>query len=142
MLCTVDKTYSMRSVSLSNSVLVVTQPPAPTCSGSPSATADDIRDESTSDPFETVVIRDTLNEIIELAPTIPKLYKLNGLLRGREYNDSSVDEDIVSIREKADGHGEKDWFSYKDALSQIQASDGELEKGLKDRRVLIVNGTL
>ncbi|KAL4266244.1 DCC1 family protein [Pleurotus pulmonarius] len=141
-LCTPDKTYSMRSVVLSNSVLVVTRPPTDTRSGSPSFTADGIGDGSTSDPSDTVVIRDTLNEIIELAPTVPKLYKLNGLLRGREYSESSVDEDIVSTREKADGHGDKDWFSYQDALSQIQASDGELEKGLKDRRVLIVNGYL
>ncbi|KDQ29374.1 hypothetical protein PLEOSDRAFT_1039342 [Pleurotus ostreatus PC15] len=140
-LCTADKTYSMRSVVLSNSVLVVTQPPAPTRSGSPSAT-DVIHGEATVDPSDTVVIRDTLNEIIELAPTVPKLYKLNALLRGKEYTDSSVDEDVVSTRETADGHGEKDWFSYKDALSQIQASDGELEKGLKDRRILIVNGYL
>ncbi|KAF9495387.1 hypothetical protein BDN71DRAFT_1447540 [Pleurotus eryngii] len=141
-LCTTDKTYSMRSVVLSNSVLVVTQPPTSTCSGSPSATAGGVRDESTVDPSDTVVIRDTLNEIIELAPTVPKLYKLNGLLRGREYNDSSVDEDVVSTREKVDGHCEKDRFSYQDALSQIQASDGELENGLKDRRILIVNGYL
>lgn len=32
-------------------------------------------------------------------------------------------------------------ITYEDARSMIQASDAELEKGLRDRRVLILNGT-
>jgi sister chromatid cohesion protein DCC1 len=59
----------MRSVNLSNSILVVTSP------------EDDF-------PEETVVIQDQVNEIIELAPAVPKLQKLTSLLRGREYDDN------------------------------------------------------
>ena len=32
-------------------------------------------------------------------------------------------------------------FTYHDARAAIQASDAELDKGLRDRRVLILNGT-
>lgn len=72
MLCTANKTYALRSVILSNSVLVVT-PPA---EGSQ----------------EDVVIRDTIHEVLELVPTLPRLQKLSGMLRGREY-DEGHDED-------------------------------------------------
>jgi sister chromatid cohesion protein DCC1 len=64
-LCTDDATYAIRSVVLSNSILVVTPQP-----------------ES-----DTVVIRDQVNEILELTPAVPKLHKLSALLKGREYDD-------------------------------------------------------
>lgn len=75
MLCTEDKTYSVRSVTLSNSVLVVTPP------------GDD-------DALQGVVIRDQVNEILELAPAVPKLYKLSAMLKGREYDDGEEDADM------------------------------------------------
>lgn len=37
---------------------------------------------------ESVVIRDELHEILELLPAVPRLHKLTGLLRGREYDES------------------------------------------------------
>lgn len=73
-LCTVDKTYSLRSVVLSNSILVV----APH-----QARASD-----------TIVICDQLNEILELVPSVPKLHKLEGLLRGMEYDEGQEDADL------------------------------------------------
>jgi hypothetical protein len=73
----------MRTVDLSNSVLVITPPP--------DAFASKFTDTG-------VVIRDQLNEIIELAPIVPKLHKLSTLLRGREYDDEEHDEDASSVR--------------------------------------------
>jgi len=75
-LCTSDKTYSIRTVNLSNSVLVISPPPD---------TALEFSDDS-------IVIRDTVNQILELAPTVPKIAKLVGLLRGREYDESHEDD--------------------------------------------------
>lgn len=77
-LCTSDKTYTMRSVVLSNSVLMVTPPP--------DALSADFSDDG-------VVIRDQVNEIIELAPSVPKLYKLAAFLRGRDYDEGQEDEE-------------------------------------------------
>jgi sister chromatid cohesion protein DCC1 len=78
-LCTADKTYALRSVVLSNSVLVVTAPS--TSANSPSKHQD-------------VVIRDQLNEIIELVPSVPKLHRLNGLLKGMEYDEGLAEEQL------------------------------------------------
>lgn len=77
-LCTDDKTYTLRSVVLSNSVLVVTSPPG-WANGDFSQTG--------------VVIRDQVNEILELIPSVPKLYKLQSLLKGREYDEGQEDEE-------------------------------------------------
>ena len=68
-LCTDDKTYSIRSVSLSNSVLVVTP----------------------GEAQDQIVIRDTGHELLQVAPVLPKVHKLVGLLRGREYDEGHED---------------------------------------------------
>ncbi|KAF9244926.1 hypothetical protein BU15DRAFT_85766 [Melanogaster broomeanus] len=70
-LCTADKTYALRSVVLSNTVLVLTP--------------------SRTDPEGTVHVRDQLHEILELVPSIPKLHKLAVLLRGMEYDEGDED---------------------------------------------------
>jgi sister chromatid cohesion protein DCC1 len=70
-LCTEDKTFTIRSVALSNAVLVVTPNP--------------------DDSDDAVVIRDQLNEIIELVPIVPKLHKLSTVIRDRQYDDDDDD---------------------------------------------------
>ena len=74
-LCTDDKTYSIRSVSLSNSVLVVTP--------------GEVQDQ--------IVIRDTSHELLQVAPILPKVHRLAGLLRGREYDEGreDLDDDVL-----------------------------------------------
>ncbi|KAH9482726.1 Sister chromatid cohesion protein DCC1 [Psilocybe cubensis] len=116
-LCSSTKTYGMRSVGLSNTVLVVTPVP----------------DERASEFAEdAVIIRDQLNEIIELAPVVPKLHKLSALIKNREYDGDNEDEDDDGM----------DRFTYHDAKQEIQASDVEIDQGLKTRRVLIINNEL
>lgn len=70
-LCADDKTYSIRSVSLSNSVLVVTP----------------------GEAQDQVVIRDTSHELLQVTPVLPKVHRLVGLLRGREYDEGREDLD-------------------------------------------------
>lgn len=79
-LCADDKTYSIRSVSLSNSVLVVT----------PGETEDQI------------VIRDTSHELLQVAPILPKVHRLAGLLRGREYDEGREDLDDDMLDDEQD----------------------------------------
>lgn len=78
-LCTSNKTYAMRSTVLSNTVLVVAPP-------------SDVSREQFEDD-DTVVIRDQVNEVVELVPAVPKLHKLGAVLRGREYNEGEADRD-------------------------------------------------
>ncbi|KAF8195807.1 sister chromatid cohesion protein Dcc1, partial [Mycena galopus ATCC 62051] len=114
-LCTDDATYTIRSVVLSNTILVVT-PPA----------------ESGTD---TVVIRDQVNEILELTPAVPKLHKISALLRGREYDDVHDSEDHQPSPEPG-------CLTYTAARATIQASDAELARGLRQQRILDIHGAL
>ncbi|CAA7259838.1 unnamed protein product [Cyclocybe aegerita] len=117
-LCTADKTFAMRSVGLSNTLLVVTPVP----------------DEHAADFAEdAVVIRDQLNEIIELVPAVPKLHKLSVLIKDREYDEGQEDLEDDENRTR---------LTYEDALLQIQASPGELDAGLRERRILVINNEL
>jgi len=72
-LCADGKTYSIRSVSLSNSVLVVTP--------------GEVQDQ--------IVIRDTSHELLQVTPVLPKVHKLVGLLRGMEYDEGREDLDDI-----------------------------------------------
>ena len=79
-LCTDDKTYSIRSVSLSNSVLVVTP----------------------GEAQDQIVIRDTSHELLQVTPVLPKVHKLVGLLRGREYDEGREDLDDDTLDDERD----------------------------------------
>ncbi|KAJ7602656.1 sister chromatid cohesion protein Dcc1 [Mycena polygramma] len=113
-LCTDDATYTIRSVVLSNSILVVTPQPE-------------------SSDADTVVIRDQVNEILELTPTVPKLHKLSTLLKGQEYDDvhDSEDNDLAF-----------EGLTYAAARAAIQASDVELVRGLRVQHILDIHGAL
>ena len=135
-------------MALSNSVLVVTSDPS------------ELHVEEDEEPVQEVLIRDQLSEVIELVPSVPRLHKLNSLLRGREYDEGHEDEDMVSDDDDNDTVGgtetesrrdedadprarqqeKRPKFTYEEARSIIQASDAELDKGLGERRVLILNG--
>ncbi|KAJ3778775.1 sister chromatid cohesion protein Dcc1 [Lentinula raphanica] len=119
-LCTQDKTYAIRTVSLSNSILVVTSPPD-----------SDISLEGDDNGGPTIAIRDQINEILELTQTIPKLHQLNSLLKSQEYGEDEEDrEDDVNS------------FTYADARAMVQASEAELDRGLRERRILRINENL
>ncbi|KAL5528520.1 DCC1 [Sanghuangporus sanghuang] len=109
-LCTADKTYNIRAVMVSNSFCVLTPP--------------------NGDEPGDAVIRATIDHILELSPSIAKLHRLRGMLRGCEYDEDS------------DGRGDRERRMLKVVKSELQASDAELEAGLRDMRVLVLNGEL
>ncbi|KAF7352720.1 Glutamine synthetase [Mycena venus] len=86
--------------------------------------------------IDTVVIRDQVNEILELTPVVPKLHKLSVLLRGREYDDVHDSEDQPSSEPEGGG------LTYAAARATIQASDAELARGLRQQRILDIHGAL
>ncbi|TFK54270.1 hypothetical protein OE88DRAFT_1723980 [Heliocybe sulcata] len=122
-LCTDEKTYTMRSVVLSNSVLVVTPP------------------QTEEGQVDRIAIRDQLHDVIELVPSLPKLHKLKGILRGAEYDEGHEDEEMDDEDIPAESSPMRRKFTYADAL-QLQASEGELRRGLRDMRILNVGGRL
>lgn len=85
-LCTSDKTYNIRSVTLSNSVLLV----------SPAAHIDGSENE--------VVIQDNLNELLEVVPAVPKLHRMNVLLKEHEWEEGHEgDDDCENFRTVSTG---------------------------------------
>jgi sister chromatid cohesion protein DCC1 len=79
-LCTLDRTYNIRSVTLSNSVLVVS--PVPHIDGGE----------------DQVVIQDSLNELLELVPAVPKLHRMNVMLQEHEWEEGHEDEEDECFR--------------------------------------------
>jgi sister chromatid cohesion protein DCC1 len=74
-LCTSNKTYNIRSVTLSNSVLLV----------SPSLHIDGSENQ--------VVNQDSLNELLELVPAVPKLHRVNVLLKAHGWEEGHEEEE-------------------------------------------------
>ncbi|KAF9648550.1 hypothetical protein BDM02DRAFT_3155665 [Thelephora ganbajun] len=123
-LCTDDKTYSIRSISLSNSVLIA----------------------GPGEAQDQIIIQDTNRELLQVAPVLPKVHRLAGLLRGREYDEGreDLDDDMHDDEQatQSQQQAKKGYLTYAQALTGIQASEAELTKALKDRRILLLNGTL
>lgn len=93
-LCTADKTYTIRSVVLSNSVLVVTPPPKAGSQSLPHELKIDEHD---------VIIRDQVSEVFELVPSVPRLHRLEGMLRGREYDEGHEEDSDEDMSSDAEG---------------------------------------
>jgi sister chromatid cohesion protein DCC1 len=118
----------MRSVALSNTVLVVTS----------------------SDSLELLAIRDQVTDIMELTPIAPQLHTLSSMLRGAEYSEVDQDEGIdrdddtkvlcpTCVSTISNSGPSK--ITYKEIRSSIQASDSELSHGLRERRIVEFNGS-
>jgi hypothetical protein len=81
--------HIIRSVTLSNSVLLVS--PSPHIDGSENQ----------------VIIQDSLNELLDLVPAVPKLHRMNALLKEHEWEEGHEDDDddgsfrAVSTRDRS-----------------------------------------
>jgi sister chromatid cohesion protein DCC1 len=115
-LCTSERTYNIRSVILSNSVLVVCPPPD----------ADGNSDQ--------VMIQDNLNELLELVATVPRLHRLNVLLKEYEWEEGHEEQD------QNYGAAKRERFTVHQARTELQASEQELAQALKEKHVLVLDG--
>lgn len=106
-LCTGDKTYSIRSVSLSNSILVV----------------------GPGERQDKIDIRDTNRELLQVTPILPKLHRLVGLLRGREYDEGREDLDDDELDDRQDTQNQQQ--VCPEAPSQRHAFNQFLSTGEK-----------
>jgi sister chromatid cohesion protein DCC1 len=80
-LCTSDKTYNIRPVMLSNSVLMVS--PSPHIDGSENQ----------------VIIQDSLDELLELVPAVPKLHQM----KEHEWEEGHEEDEDESSRTVSTG---------------------------------------
>ncbi|KAI0305572.1 sister chromatid cohesion protein Dcc1 [Multifurca ochricompacta] len=117
-LCTSERTYNIRSVALSNSVLVMSPSPNPNRSK------------------DQVVIQDSLNELLELVPTIPKLHRFKALLKEYIWEEGQEEEDDNL------GVTTQKGVTLDQARAEFQASEQELVQALKEKHVLIIDDIL
>ncbi|KAI8638869.1 sister chromatid cohesion protein Dcc1 [Parasitella parasitica] len=108
-LCTESKTYIVRQVNTSNSLLLVTK-------------------ESASDQY---TVHDTISSTIELLPCVPRLDRIDKLLKDSSYSGCENERDVIM---------NKTLYSYHDLLSIIQASECELLDALAARAAFRLDG--
>jgi sister chromatid cohesion protein DCC1 len=85
-LWTSDKTYNIRSVTVTLSNTVLSVSPSPHIDGSENQ----------------VVIQDNLNELLELVPAVPKLHRMNVLLEEHEWEEGHKEEEDESLNFRAE----------------------------------------
>ncbi|XP_012568768.2 uncharacterized protein [Cicer arietinum] len=129
-LCTQSKTYGMKFVGTSNSVLLV--PP------SNQSECDNLQKNDSSDYDEKVVtpvIKVVLGNM-ELIEVSPRLDKLKLLLSENVYRSDETDmENLEENQECRTG-----LYNWNDLINNIQASDEELRFGLQTLSAVEING--
>ncbi|WVQ85058.1 hypothetical protein IAT38_007222 [Cryptococcus sp. DSM 104549] len=140
-LCTPNSTFLLRTVGISNSLLVCRTPSSMTAQ-SPEESDDD--DDEPLRP--TLQIRDVCHQILECVPVAPNLERIRGILRDSAWE--GIGESSLGKRKregecKAGGKKGKDKKWTREQLrSVVQASEAELEKGLRERNVVEVDGRM
>ncbi|KZO98809.1 hypothetical protein CALVIDRAFT_561751 [Calocera viscosa TUFC12733] len=119
-LCSASSTYTLRAVLVSNAFLIVQPTPSNAEGGGENNT--------------TLEIKGQVKDIIEVHKAVPKLDRLNGLMRGTEWNGEDEDMDDRSAKRRR--------YTYEQVSGVVQASRDELEEGLRDAHVLHVGGEL
>ncbi|KAL2342023.1 hypothetical protein Fmac_009963 [Flemingia macrophylla] len=130
-LCTRSKTYAMKFVGTSNSVLLV--PPAN------HSEFYEIPQKSDSNNDEEKVVASVIKVVtgsMELIEAAPRLDKLKSLLSEKPYNFEECD--MQSLEENQESR--IGLYTWNDLIENIQASDEELRSGLQALSALEING--
>jgi sister chromatid cohesion protein DCC1 len=80
-ICTEDKTYAVRTVVLSNTVMVAS---------------------SSTHEQNTVLVQDEIRGLLEMAPCLPRLHRVHEMLAGLEIGEDSVLDGDVDGEEEGD----------------------------------------
>ncbi|WWC62793.1 uncharacterized protein I303_105390 [Kwoniella dejecticola CBS 10117] len=136
-LCTPDSTFLLRTVGISNSILVCRTP------SSSAANLDSIAESRSDTVKPTLQIRDTCHEILECVPISPNLERIRTILKESAWKGINSSSASLGKRKRGDAKEKKVKRWTRDQLnSVIQASDEELERGLRDRNVIEVDGKM
>lgn len=152
MLCTPSSTFLLRQITVSNSLLICRTPPG---SGSGDAQAP----AAASAPG--IEIRGTNHHILECVPQAADLERIRRLLRDsqwggmaadaeegerarkrRKVGDGSAGAGHGGVRGNVSGHGPGKRWTKGQLASVVQASQDELDRGLRERSVIEVDGEL
>ncbi|KZT62015.1 hypothetical protein CALCODRAFT_463443 [Calocera cornea HHB12733] len=117
-LCSSSTTYALRAVTVSNAFFIV-QPAQ-------------LIVEDGEEGDTTLEITGQVKDIIEVHKAVPRLDRLNGLMRGSEWNGEDEDMDDRNRRR----------YTYEQVSGVVQASTEELGEGLREAHVLHIGGKL
>ena len=121
-LCTQSKTYAMKFVGTSNSVLLV--PPA----NHSEYYENQLKNDSNSDEEKVVApVLKVVSGNMELIETAPRLDKLKSLLSEKPYK--LEEDDMGNLEENQESR--IGLYNWNDLVDNIQASDEELLSGLQ-----------
>lgn len=123
MLCTPTSTFLLRTITLSNSLLICRTPTG--------SSADSVAASGSN-----LEIRGIEHQVLECMPQAADLERIRRLLRDTQWEGLSTDSDRPSKKRRVGG---KRW-TRNQLESVIQASSQELERGLKERNVIEVDG--
>lgn len=118
-LVTDTQTLALRAVSQSNSLLLCSIDAAPCSSGG---------EAGPSKP--ALYLRSNVTDTLELAPVVPRLDRLIGLLKASQYDGEDARTSAKSVRK----------YTLKQLKSIVQASPAELEAGLIQHHVIEMDG--
>lgn len=116
-ICTPTQTFSLRTITVSNSMLFLRP------------------DEVTNDLY----IQDTVHEVLELQPSVPRLGRVEKLLRGTQWDGMRGTKRPRQEEEGGRARGKR--YTRAQMQSVVQASDAELDAGFRERNVIEVDGT-
>lgn len=120
-LCTPTSTFLLRTVGISNSLLVCRPP----------VNAEERR--------PTLEIRDISHEVLECVPQAANLERIRTVLRDSAWPGLDGDDGRrTGLGKRKRGQGRQ--WTRAQLESVVQASEGELDRGLKDRNVVEVDG--
>ncbi|WOO76835.1 putative sister chromatid cohesion protein DCC1 [Vanrija pseudolonga] len=115
-LCTPDKTYTLRSVTISNSLVILRAPEE-----------------------RTLAIRDICHEVLECVPAAGRVERVGVVLRESAWRGLGAEEAANGSRKrKRDAAGKR--YTRAQLESIVQASDAELATALREQNVVEVDG--
>lgn len=125
-LVTDTQTLALRAVSQSNSLLLCNIDAAPRAAG----------DDDAGPSKPALYLRSNVTDTLELAPVVPRLDRLLGLLRASQYEGEEEEE-----RRAAPGKARPvSKYTLKQLKSIVQASPAELEAGLVHHHIIEMDG--
>ncbi|WVQ73401.1 hypothetical protein IAR50_002973 [Cryptococcus sp. DSM 104548] len=131
-ICTPNATFQLRTIGISNSLLV--------CRSAPEDPDVFLQRDVGGEPKETLHISDTCHQVFECVPIAPNLERIRAVLRPSAWE--GMDSNLGKRkRDERSGKPVKRW-TKEQLKSVVQASDKELEEGLKERNVVEVDGKL
>lgn len=132
-LCTQTKTYSVKFVGTSNSVLLI--PPSDLFGMCVEENAQHVSETSHNQKASAAIIKVAPGsmELVEVAPRIDKLKLL------LEKNPYESDE-LEMVDAEGTGENGKCLYTWEDLVNMIQASDHELRRGLQALSAVEING--